>query len=1322
MASGIGVKIGLDGDVDFRNSLKGINGELRSVRSEMRSVTQEFKDNSDSTEALTAKNKVLQKEIDLQTSKLKVLSSEYEKQVSDLTKLENKLEDARQKYGENSDEVIKAQREYDNQASKVRKLETDIGTASSTLNKHTKDMDTNSAAIKEQGTETDKLKKEMSELGTELTGLESEQKKLTSSFKLQKAELGNNATEADKTALAQKQLSQQMELTDKVVNNLESQLSKAKQAYGENSKEVQELETKLNGAKTEVAEFKNKLDDVEQGGKNASDGLGTLEDGIQSLSLFAMADALQGVSDKLIDFGKKAMDAFEEVDSGMDIIVTKTGATGEAMNGFEDVYNNVASSMYTQSFEDVGSAIGELNTQFGLTGDALTEASEYMLMYADINGSDVTTASINAKQAIEAYGLSNEDLIPVLDAVTTTAQGTGQSVDSLFEKAVTGAPQIKALGLSFEEGVQLMGNFEKAGVDSSQALASLSKASVEYAKDGKTLSEGLNETQEAILGAANETDALTIATEVFGTKGAVRMVDAIQRGVINLEDLATTSEETAGTVVRTFEETLDPIDRFKQMGREISLAMSPLGNAIAVAFQPLIDMAVPAIQKLSQGFQALGQPLQTVIVAIGGLLAGFVALMPIAAIIVATFNTLAPIFAGITGALGTGGLGGALAALAGPVGIAVAAVVAFIAIIKGAWDESEIFRDAVGQAFETIKTTITESFERIKEAFAPLTEKFQGFGDTAMPIFKQIGDFLGEKIIPVVTQFINSFVSGFTNIIIAMAPFIEAIMNLASIIGNFVGMVVAILSGDWSLAWEYAKEIGQGVVDFLGNLWEGLKQVFETIFGMIVASIKEKWEAIKTKTTEIWDGIKKFLSDTLQAIYDNTIGKVKEVFDGVSTKWQETKTDTANKWNDIKTDLANKWQDIKTDTANKVKDTATNVANKWQETKTDTATKWENIKSDLATKVQGIFTDVTGKIKEIVTDLLERWGFIKDDADIEWDKIKETIISYVKDLPGEMYDYAVDMLTKMKKGITDTASDVWGAMTTLANDLKEKFKKALGINSPSSVFKEFGLNIVQGLLGGLNADSVMDWVNNIVEEIKSAFKNGNFSISAAVDFVGSGIMEFFKSIGIGGAQVGDMEVPVQGGITSEYGWRTHPIWGDQRFHDGIDIGAGYGANVVASGSGTVNMARYNGGYGNMVRIDHGGGLESFYAHLSAILVSFGQLVTKGQLIGRVGSTGDSTGAHLHFGLHQDGQSIDPSSIWGYARGTNFATSGYHWVGERGPELMKFNGGEQVLDNKTSQKVAGGITQHITINSPQPLSPAKTARLNRRAMQDFALGL
>jgi murein DD-endopeptidase MepM/ murein hydrolase activator NlpD len=117
--------------------------------------------------------------------------------------------------------------------------------------------------------------------------------------------------------------------------------------------------------------------------------------------------------------------------------------------------------------------------------------------------------------------------------------------------------------------------------------------------------------------------------------------------------------------------------------------------------------------------------------------------------------------------------------------------------------------------------------------------------------------------------------------------------------------------------------------------------------------------------------------------------------------------------------------------------------------------------------------------------------------------------------------------------------------------------------------------------------------------------------------------------------------PFAGEITSPFGWRIHPVFGTQKFHTGIDLGADYGDPIKAADSGVVIHADWLGGYGKAVIIDHGNGLQTLYAHNSELVVSNGQTVRKGQLISRAGSTGYSTGPHLHFEVRRNGSPTDP---------------------------------------------------------------------------------
>ncbi len=146
-----------------------------------------------------------------------------------------------------------------------------------------------------------------------------------------------------------------------------------------------------------------------------------------------------------------------------------------------------------------------------------------------------------------------------------------------------------------------------------------------------------------------------------------------------------------------------------------------------------------------------------------------------------------------------------------------------------------------------------------------------------------------------------------------------------------------------------------------------------------------------------------------------------------------------------------------------------------------------------------------------------------------------------------------------------------------------------------------------------------------------------------MQWTSEGRAQWFEASGVG-RQRGGLVAPVPGRVTSNYGLRMHPILGYSRMHRGLDFRAAHGTPIVAVMDGTVNRAGRAGGYGLQVRLNHSGGMATSYSHMSRIAVSPGARVRQGQVIGYVGSTGLSTGPHLHYEMYRGGQTINPRSV------------------------------------------------------------------------------
>lgn len=383
-------------------------------------------------------------------------------------------------------------------------------------------------------------------------------------------------------------------------------------------------------------------------------GMGSKLKKSAAIAAGAFASTAAAAGTAAIAGGKYLLDLGTKFDAAADNIRIGTGATGDALAALRDDCDAVYKSI-PGDLEGASTAIADFNTRLGLTGEPLQKLSTQAIQVSDMLGEDLSTVIESSSQAFQQWGVSEDQMSSKMDYLFKVSQSTGIGFNDLATKMQKYGAQLQELGLDFDQASALMGQLEKAGVNTDEALGALKKSVGTMAKEGLSASEGIAKYTEEIKNAETAEKAAAIASEVFGTRAGSTMAAAIRDGTLSVEDLTAELQANGETISGAAEDTYDFAERLEMFKHTAEVALKPLANSIFDSLNALMPIAASAIEAfvpmLSELIGALLPPLMDLIMQILPIVMQLIsAVLPV---VTTLLQALMPIISSVVGIIGS---------------------------------------------------------------------------------------------------------------------------------------------------------------------------------------------------------------------------------------------------------------------------------------------------------------------------------------------------------------------------------------------------------------------------------------------------------------------------------------------------------------------------------------------------------------------------------------------------------------------------------------------------------------------------------------------
>jgi phage-related minor tail protein len=446
--------------------------------------------------------------------------------------------------------------------------------------------------------------------------------------------------------------------------------------------------------------------------------------------------------------------------------------------------------------EDASRAIADYNTRLGLSGEELQGLSVAAIQVSDMLGDDLGKVIEESSQAFRQWNVNSADMADKMDYVFKVSQSTGKGFSDLMASVQQFGPQLQEMGYSFETATALIGQLDKAGVNTEEVLGALKKSVGVLAKEGVSATDGLAAYYEAIQKAGSEAEAAAIASEVFGAKAGSTMAAAIRDGTLAVGDFTAELLANGETISGAANDTYDFAERLQLFKQNAEVALKPLANTIFDSLNALMPPIMDMLETLAPTITEVTEVITPLIADLfGGLMPALEQILPI----------IMDLARNIVGKL-----------LPPIMRIISAVLPALISILDALTPIFDVIIDLLGPILDAVSNLISPIMELIGTAISPLIQVISTLINGAL-----------QPLMPII-QFVGGLFEGVLGgAIQSVMPIIDA---LTGIFQGIIDFVKNIFAGNWEGAWN-------SIVGIFKNIIDGVVAIFKTPLNWIIDGI-----------------------------------------------------------------------------------------------------------------------------------------------------------------------------------------------------------------------------------------------------------------------------------------------------------------------------------------------------------------------------------------------------------------------------------------------------------------------------------------------------